>query len=58
MAYPAQYTPEQRKRAYELFWVDRDRERPRERGRYTGKQISRMTGVSLKMVYFIAHGMK
>ena len=56
MPYPAQYTPEQRKKAHDLFWLGRDREYPREGGRYTGKQISQMTGVSLTMVYRIAHG--
>jgi hypothetical protein len=56
MAYPAKFTREQRKRAHDLFWIDRDPEEKRSRGRYSGAQISRMTGVSLKMVYRIAHG--
>ena len=49
MAYPQQYTPEQRKRAHELF-------RPGARGRYTGREIAQMTGISLTMVYRIANG--
>lgn len=56
MPYPIQYTKEQRQKAYELFWSGRDKAAPRERGRYTGKQVSQMTGVSLTMVYRIAHG--
>jgi DNA-binding MurR/RpiR family transcriptional regulator len=56
MAYPAKYSREQRKKAYDLFWKDRDPDRPRERGQYTGKQIAQMTGVSQAMVYRIAHG--
>ena len=55
MAYPQQYTPEQRKRAHELFWAGR-KNRPGARGRYTGREIAQMTGISLTMVYRIANG--
>ena len=56
MTYPIQYTRKQRERVYNLFFEGREKGLKNVKGKYTGKEISAMTGVSLKMVYKIAHG--
>lgn len=56
MPYPQQYTREQRQQAYEMYWEGRDKKNTRAGGKFTLKQISKITGVSVTIAHRIAHG--
>ena len=58
MPYPAKYTPEQRKKAVELYWLDREEDCARREGRYTLAQIEQLTGVKWYYVSKIARGLR
>lgn len=56
------YTTEQRQQAFDLFQIERQPRKKgkgrRDAGRYTLKQIEKMTGVGMKMVWAIGRGEK
>ena len=54
MPYPPKYTREQREKAHDLYWIDRQGKS--DRGRYTLAQIEKLTGVKSYYVGRIAHG--
>ena len=64
MPYKRQYSNEQRTRAFDLYWEDREpaswyryAQGKNMKGKYTLKQIEQMTGVKAGVAWAIARGL-
>ena len=56
MPQPPKYTVKQRIAVHDLYWEGRESHTKKARGKYTLRQIEKLTGVKAGMAWMIARG--